>query len=126
MASTISRSAADTLDAWELSPEYAAVMECEPAASELTVSEAPPLVSTALPRTVGPSRNCTKPVGVPKADVTVALKVTACPTAAGFSKEVNVVVVPVVLMASTISRSAADSLDAWELSPEYAAVMECE
>jgi hypothetical protein len=59
------------------SPLYAAVIECVPAASELTESDARPLASATLPITVAPSRNWTLPVGVPPAADTVAVNVTA-------------------------------------------------
>jgi hypothetical protein len=55
-------------------------------------------VRGALPSRVAPSRNWTAPEGVPKADVTVAVKVTVCPTVAGFGEEINEVVVLAGLM----------------------------
>src|SRR3989449_8669939 len=60
------------------------------------LNEALPLTSVAVPSTVAPSRNVTVPVGTPTAGataLTVALRVTACPTAEGLGVEARVVLV---------------------------------
>jgi hypothetical protein len=57
----------------------------------------PALFSAALPSAVAPEKNCTKPVGVPVVDVTVAVIVTVCPTVDGFGVEVKAVVVVVAV-----------------------------
>ena len=82
-------------------------MLCEPTASagmrgklEGTVSVATPLaLSVPVPRVVEPSLNVTVPVGVPVplVGLTVAVKVTFCPTVDGFGLEVMVVVVAMLL-----------------------------
>jgi predicted small secreted protein len=70
-------------------------MVCEPSASDEVVNVATPAASMAVPRAVAPSLNVTVPMGVPALLVTVALKVTACPTLLGLTEDVSVVVVPV-------------------------------
>lgn len=51
----------------------------------------PELIVT-FARTVAPFRNCTVPVGVPAADVMVAVKVTTFPNTEGLTDETSVVV----------------------------------
>lgn len=102
---------------------YFAVIECVPALSDDTVSEAAPLLRVAVERSVDPSRNCTLPVGVPPAADTTALNVTAWPAVEGLREEVSEVVVPEFEV--TVSLSAGETLDAYKESPPYAAVMEC-
>src|SRR5215210_3757024 len=60
-------------------------MECEPLPSADVLKEAEPAESGAVPRTVGPSRKVTVPVGVPEPDVgvTVVVKVTDWPAVDG-------------------------------------------
>ena len=56
--------------------------------------EALPLTRVAVPITVAPSRNVTVPVGTPTAGataLTVALRVTVCPSVEGLGVEVRVV-----------------------------------
>src|SRR3989442_4974179 len=55
------------------------------------LSEALPLTSVTVPRAVAPSLNVTVPVGTLAAEVTVALRVTACPVVDGFGVEVRLV-----------------------------------
>src|SRR2546422_10635368 len=64
-------------------------------------SEALPLTSVTVARAVAPSLNVTVPVGTPAAEVTVALRVTACPVVDGFGVEVRVVVVAAGVTALT-------------------------
>ena len=71
----------------------------------------------AVPRGVAPSMNVTMPVGRPAAGATtftVAVKVSVCPTDAGFADEVKVVVVLPLLI---VSVTAFDRLEATLLSP---------
>ncbi len=59
-------------------------------------SEALPLTRVAVPSTVAPSRNVMVPVGTPTAGataLTVALRVTVCPSVEGLGVEVRVVLV---------------------------------
>ena len=60
-----------------LSPEYTAVIECEPELKEGTTRLATPAVTGTLPRLVVPSRKLTLPVGVAVDEDTVAVRVTA-------------------------------------------------
>lgn len=91
-------SAADVLPVKFVSPVYWAVIECAPTESALVVSVAwRAALSVAVPSEVVPSRKVTVPVGVPlpgATTFTVAVKVTACPTVAGFTDDATVVVVP--------------------------------
>ena len=71
-------------------------MECVPTDKEAVVKEAlPELWRVPVPIVVDPSLNVTVPVGVPEVAVTVAVKVTDCPKADGFTDEVRAVVVVV-------------------------------
>jgi len=74
-------SGADVLPAKVPEPWYAAEIEFEPAASEETEIAAFPLDRVALPSVVEVevSEKTTVPVGVPEAELTAAVKVTACP-----------------------------------------------
>src|SRR2546428_12635683 len=74
--------------------------------------EALPLTRSAMPSTVAPSRNVTVPVGTPAVEVTVALRVTACPVVEGFGVEVRVVVVAAAAGAFTIWVTTAEVLAA--------------
>ena len=62
-------------------------MECEPGVKEEVLKEATPFVSPIVPSSVAPSRNFTLPVA--EAGVTVAVRITAAPTAAGFGVAVK-------------------------------------
>jgi hypothetical protein len=71
-------------------------MLCEPALSEEVVKVAcPEALSVPVPSVVAPSLKVTVPLGVPPplAGVTVAVKVTACPTVLGFGDDDSVVTV---------------------------------
>src|SRR5438552_16000124 len=103
-------------------PPYAAVSGWLPAASVEMEIEALPLTSVAVPSTVAPSRNVTVPVGTPVAEVTVALRVTACPVVEGFGVEVRVVVVAAAAGAFTTWVTTAEVLAANVALPPYAAV----
>jgi hypothetical protein len=95
-----------TLTAWLIvpvleakfeSPMYTPKIEWVPSAREDVVKVAwADAFSVPEPSTVDPSWKVTVPVGVPLADVTVAVKVTDCPELEGFEDETNEVVVPVV------------------------------
>ena len=52
-----------------------------------------PATQFAEARAVAPSLNRTLPVGVPEAEVTVAVNVTICPKSDGFADDATVVVV---------------------------------
>src|SRR2546425_1198267 len=84
--------------------------------------DALPLTSVAVPSTVAPSRNVTVPVGTPAAEVTVAVRVTACPVVEGFGVEVKVVVVAAAAGAFTTWVTTAEGLAAKVALPPYAAV----
>jgi hypothetical protein len=62
-----------------VSPEYAAVIECDPTTNVDIAMWPLPLVKEAVPKLVEPSMNVTDPVGVPDAGATadtVAVNVT--------------------------------------------------
>jgi len=65
---------------WKLpEPRYEAVMAYLPLFSEDVVNEALPFTSVALASACLPSSmNTTVPVGVPEAELTIAVKVTGC------------------------------------------------
>jgi hypothetical protein len=73
-------------------PEYTAVIEWLPVASEVVVHVAMPLASVAalqLAIDVAPSRKFTVPVGTPADPEAVAVKVTLCPGVEGFADEAS-------------------------------------
>src|SRR5688572_21265340 len=76
-------------------PVNAAVSTWLPAVSAEVVKDARPVASTLTleAHTVAPSVNVTLPRGVPEGEVTVAVKVTGCPSVDGFGDDVSVVVV---------------------------------
>jgi len=89
--------ATDDMDPAKLeSPEYDAVMLCEPAASVEVENVAAPLFTVAVPSEVVPSLNVTVPVGLPLPDcaVTVAVNCTLCPTVGVMFEAVSEVLVP--------------------------------
>jgi len=77
------------------SPEYAAVIECEPTDRDVGVNVACPFVSGTDASVVDPSLNVTVPIGVPLPDVgvTAAVRVTDEARIDGFADEATVVVV---------------------------------
>ena len=86
--------AAEVLVRKVASPPYTAVMEWVPAVSAEVEKVATPAVSVPVPSTAAPSLKVTVPLGVPVAVLlTVAVKVTDCPTLEGLGDEVNAVVV---------------------------------
>ena len=60
-------------------PPYTAVMGWVPTLRMVVLKVATPALSVTVPRVVVPFLKVTEPVGVPVAEETVALKVTACP-----------------------------------------------
>ena len=78
-----------------VSPPYWAVIEKLPECVNVTVNVAVPVADSGLvPMLIVPLRNVTVPVGVPApgaVTVTVAVKVTGCPTADGLGDEVTIV-----------------------------------
>ena len=95
----------DELAALSESPEYVAVMVCEPAESVVVnVAVLPEIVL--IPSVVEPSVNVTVPVAV--LGDTVAVRVTDWPKVEGFAEEEMVVVVVAWL---TVCESMEDVLD---------------
>src|SRR5438067_6000250 len=94
---TLNDSAADVLGAKLASPPYAAMIECDPTASEVVANVATPRAfSVSVPSAVDPSLKVTIPVGVPMLPAsfdTVATKMTACPVVARLGSAVTAVVV---------------------------------
>ena len=88
-------------------------MECVPTVSVDVVSDALPPLRATVPRELAPSKNWTVPVA-PEDGVTVAVTVTCCPNAEGFSDDVNAVV---VLIALTVCVSDDDVLPVKCVSP---------
>ena len=64
-----------------------------PEARVVTANDATPLVRFTVPRSVAPSRNRTVPVA--DRGITLAVKVTACPTMLGFEPGIAVTVAAV-------------------------------
>ena len=90
--------ASDVLPEKLESPEYTAWIESVPPDFRVEVAkEAEPLLSGCVASTVAPCINVTVPSGgePPSLEATVAVKVTVCPYAEGFSEDDIVVVVPV-------------------------------
>jgi hypothetical protein len=99
------------------------VIEWLPTANVEVVKVAFPRLSLSVPSTVAPSLNVTVPVGVPEvAGFTVAVKVTAWPTADGFTEETTEVVDAAWV---TAWERAGEVLAPKLASPLYTAVMEC-
>jgi hypothetical protein len=79
-------------------PPYTTVIGCDPAVIAVVASVAFPLLSVRVPKIVVPFLNVTVPVGVPVVDdLTVAVNVTEVPTREGFSEEITMVDVPLLL-----------------------------
>jgi hypothetical protein len=107
---------------------YVAVIEWFPTVKLLELYEAalvvaPVAASVAEPSAVAPSENVMEPVGDPEpvGAVTDTVKVTTCPTFAGFKEDATVSVVPAEF---TTSLSTADVAPAKLPVPAYATVME--
>ena len=90
---TVSVSAADVLPVKFVSPEYFAVIEWVPIASDDVLSVACPFAPSApVPICAAPSKNTTVPVGVPVVELkTVAVSVTDCAKGAGFGEDASAV-----------------------------------
>jgi hypothetical protein len=100
------------------------VIECDPTASVLVVNVAIPPDNVPVPNVTVPSRNVTVPEGLPApgaTTVTVAVKVTLCPTIDGFRDEVMLVVVLALLTAEVNTPLV---LPLKFVSPAYEAVIE--
>jgi hypothetical protein len=95
---------------------------CDPTDSEGVMNTAVPNAFNGDdPRTVLPSLKVTVPAGIPPVDeITVAVKVTACPTDEGLTEDVSVVV---VVACVTVCERADDELPRKLVSPPYSAVM---
>jgi hypothetical protein len=116
-AFTICVKMADVLAAKLLFPTYDAVIECDPAVSELVMNVACALPFRApLPIWVVPSKKFTVPEGVPPELVTAAVNVTDWPTVEGLAEDVTVVVVAAAA-ALTCTETALDVLAAKLVSP---------
>jgi hypothetical protein len=102
---TVCESAAEVLPAKFVSPPYTAVIACAPPTRANVVNAPTPPLSVPVPRAVEPSLNVTVPVGVPEPAVgfTVAVNVTPCPKADGFSEETRVTCVAGVESKLTVS-----------------------
>ena len=99
------------------------MIEWLPTANAEVVKVAFPAFSLPVPSTVALSLNVTVPVGVPEvAGFTVAVKVTAWPTADGFTEETTEVVEAAWF---TTCDRAGEVLPVKLTSPLYTAVMEC-
>jgi hypothetical protein len=70
-------------------PPYTAIMPFVPMVGNAVVKVATPPASVAVPRVALPFLKVTVPVGVPDEEETVAVNVTGCPTAEGFTEEVT-------------------------------------
>jgi hypothetical protein len=119
---TVSLNFGEVLGANLVSPEYVAVMERVPAASEEVVNVAVPPANDPVPSVVLPSLKVTTSPsgGAPALELTVAVKVTACPTLVGFEEEVTAVLVAILL---TTCFSKGEVLAVKFASPPYAAVI---
>ena len=119
---TVSLNFGEVLGANLVSPEYVAVMERVPAASEEVVNVAVPPAKDPVPSVVLPSLKVTTSPsgGAPAVELTVAVKVTACPTLVGLEEEVTAVLVAILF---TTCFSTGEVLAVKFASPPYAAVM---
>lgn len=72
------------------------MIELEPDGRADVAKVAIPPLRAAVPSVVEPFLNVIVPVGVPLAAVTVAVKVTDCPTVEGFVEEAKVVVLAIL------------------------------
>jgi len=98
LVSTDCRSPGDVLAAKLASPLYNAVIVKMPAGSHEVAIEAAPEFSLAVPRTFELLKNVTvSPLGgVPPVELTVAVKVTACPWIEGFRLDTTAVEVEAI------------------------------
>ena len=89
---TVCDTAGDVLPANVVLPSYVTVTGCMPTDQFKSVRVAFPPESVALATVEPASWKSTTPSGVPCGEVTVAVSVTACPKAEGFSEEISDVV----------------------------------
>jgi hypothetical protein len=110
------------------SPEYAAVMLCDPTVSDAVLKVAVPPLKVAVPSEFAPSLNVTVPVGVPLPDcgATVAVNVTSCPLVNCVFDALREVLVLIFAGAETTTVTTVEVDAAKFASPEYAAVMLCD
>jgi hypothetical protein len=116
-------STAEVLVRNAVSPAYFAVMECEPTVRDDVVKVALPPASGAVPRVAALFLNVTSSPsgGAMEPALTVAVKVTDCPSLLGFNEDVTTVVVADLL---TVCVSTADVLVRNAASPGYLALIE--
>jgi hypothetical protein len=93
---TLTAVAPEALGSKVESPLYAAVMECEPTGKNATAKLARPPLRAAEPNRTPPSTNETVPVGVPLAELTVAMRLTGWPKTAWFTEDARTVELGVV------------------------------
>lgn len=86
------------------------MIECVPTLNAEVLYVVCPPDRVPVPRVVDPSLNVTVPVGVPPIPLTWAVKVTDAPEVDGFSEEVTVVVVAVVVAASNVNLATKTSI----------------
>jgi hypothetical protein len=102
------------------------VITCEPTARLVVTGDVAcplPFNAAGLPRFVPPTLNCTVPVGVPAALVTVAVNCTPCPNTDGFTDDATAVL---VAAAPTDWFGAKVPVLAWWFpDPAYSAVITC-
>jgi hypothetical protein len=126
-AETVTETAAE-VDVEKLaSPEYIALMECEPTLSAASTKVVvPDEFRVPAPTCVAPSVKVTTPVGAADPDfgATVAVKVTAWPEVSCVEGADSEVVVATLVVAETVIVTAADVDSEKPASPEYAAVIE--
>src|SRR5271165_1702954 len=72
-------------------PVYSASRKCDPMPNDEVVNVAFPALNGEVPNVVDPSKKITLPVGVPPAEVTVAVNVTGCGAIDGFGEAVSLV-----------------------------------
>jgi len=115
--STICGSVADVLARNVASPEYTAETECDPAARDDVENVATPADKLPVPRVAPPFLKVTiSPLGgTPPLELTVAVKMTGCPTLLGLPLDASVNVVPYLL---TVCVRVAEVLAENVASPE--------
>ena len=117
-----SATVADVLALLLESPLYDAVSVWLPTARLEVTSAAAPLDIATVPRVTAPSLNAMAPVAL--VGITTALRVTCCPTLAGFGRAAMPVVVVAFPPVATVSATVAEVLPLKALSPLYWAVRE--
>src|SRR5262245_1878461 len=113
---TVTVAAADVLAAKPLTPKKEAVSAWVPTNSDVGRVALPVASSGAEPSSVSPSRKKTVPIGVPAWEVTVAVRVSNCPTTA-----VAVDVLSVVVVATSMTGAAVFNSTPTVLEEELAA-----